>query len=116
MTITDERTAERPRPRRGRVLPLMLAAFVGSAAVGGIVVSDPADDTSVSVAASCPHGEHTTFSKYSGSACAPDIGKAGRDLATVVTGCTIGAFSGTLPGLLGGCAVAGVSVVISRAP
>lgn len=96
----------RHRLRRGTRLALSagaVAAILTPALMSGVGPT--------SVEAACPSGQVQTFSKYAGTVCVDKPTAATKAVAQVTIGCVVGSFAGTLPGLLAGCAVAGVGLI-----
>lgn len=84
----------------------MLVALLAVGLFAAVTARPTASTTSA-----CPAGQVVSVSKYAGNVCMAAPSKSGKVVQKTVTGCVIGAFSGTLAGLLGGCAVGAVGAL-----
>jgi len=105
MVVPESAEVSRYRMRRaGRFAVLVLLL---STIIVGILSAKPTTTS----ANACPAGQVASVSKYVGNTCMKAPSKESEIVKHTVVGCVLGAFAGTLPGLLGGCAVGAVGSI-----
>lgn len=96
-----------PEPRRRTpVIVITILAFVVSMFVGSVVVGPDAANAS-----GCPAGQVQTYSKYTGTSCIDKASSGDKAVASVVSGCFVGLFGGSIASILGGCAAGAVGAI-----